>query len=427
MSVKLTPISDGVEGLFISNDRFNTTLVSFNFYLPLDKQSVAVNGLLPFVLTTCSDKYKDFSKLNYKLSKLYGAHLDASTEKNGDYQLLKISASVIADRFAIDGESLTAEACELLLSLIFEPKVENGAFCEEDVEREKRKAIEHIRGEISEKRTFARNRMIEEMFKDDAYGVSKCGSEEDVQAINGESLYKAWENMLKTAFIRVQVVSSGMPAGLFDKVREKFDAAARENITVCGESKRINHSDTVNTVVDKMDVAQGKLVMGFSSEINSDSESSVPLMVLSDIFGGGPYSRLFTNVREKMSLCYYCSASSVRSKGLLMVDSGVEAENFEKAQTEILNQLDIIKKGEFSDFEFDSSIKSLKDSLKTYNDSQSAIDLWYALRVIDKELTSPEEFAEKLSTITRENVIDTAKGVKLHTVYKLMPIDAVKE
>lgn len=427
MSVKLTSIENGVEGLFISNDRFNTTKISFNFYLPLKRETVAENGLLPFVLTTCGDKYKDFSKLNYKLSKLYGAHLEASTEKVGDFQLLKIGASVIADRFAIDGEKLTNEACELLLSLIFEPKVENGAFCEEDLNREKRKAIEHIRGEISEKRIYAKNRMVEEMYKDEAYGVSKCGSEADVNNITGESLFKTWERLLKSAFVRVQVVSSSMPSGLFEVVSEKFKTIERDNITDCSNTLPTKPAKTVNTVTDKMDVAQGKLVMGFSSKVCGSSTDTLPLMVMTDIFGGGPYSRLFANVREKMSLCYYCSASSIRSKGLLCVDSGVEAENFDKAEAEILNQLEIIKKGKFSDFEFEASLKSIRDSLKTYNDSQTALDLWYALRVSDKELISPEEFAEKLSEVTMQSVIDTAKGVRLHTVYKLMPNNASKE
>lgn len=421
MSVKLTSISNGVDGMFIENDRFNTTLISFNFYLPFLKETVANNALLPFVLTTCSDNYPDFSKLNYKLSKLYGARLEASCEKTGDFQLLKVSVSVINDFFAIDPENLVDEACSLLLSLIFDPKVVDNAFCEEDLNREKRKAIEHIRNEISEKRIYAKNRLIEEMYKNDNYGVPKCGTESDVNAITGESLYKAWVNMLKSAYTRVQVVSSVMPNGLFEQIKDKFSLLERENITDCTKFIPTKPASKVNTVKENMDVAQGKLVMGFSSEVYGNSDSAIPLMVMTDIFGGGPYSRLFTNVREKMSLCYYCSATSVRGKGLVTVDSGVEAQNFEKAQKEILNQLDIIKKGEFSDFEFESSIKSLKDSLNTYNDSQASIDTWYSLRAFDKEALSPESLAEKLDFIKRDDIINTAKGVKLHTVYKLMP------
>ena len=161
MSEKIISLSEGAEGLFIKTDRFKTTLISFNFYLPLKKETVAEFALLPFILTSCSKKYPDFSQLNYKLSRLYGARLDSSAEKYGDWQLLKMTVSVINDRYSLDGESLANRACDMLLGLIFEPSTENGAFLENDVSREKRKAIEHIKGEISEKRILAKNRLIE--------------------------------------------------------------------------------------------------------------------------------------------------------------------------------------------------------------------------------------------------------------------------
>lgn len=421
MSAKITQLSNGAEGVFIKNDRFNTTLVSYNFYMPLRAETAAHYALLPFVLTTCCDKYPDFSKLNFKLSKLYGANLSASAEKVGDFQLIKIAISVIGDRFSLDGEKLSDSAIELLNRLVFEPKVKDGAFYDEDIAREKRKAVEHIRGEISEKRIYARKRLIEEMYKGKPYGVSKCGTEEEVEKITGQSLYKAWREVLSHAFLRVNVISRSMPNGLFDVVSQKLSEIDRENITgspVCTPTEK---AKKVNTVTENLDIAQGKLVMGFSSETYGDEESTAALSVMCDIFGGGPYSRLFSNVREKMSLCYYCSASSVKAKGLIMVDSGVEKENAETAQKEILNQLEIIKKGEFTDTEFDSSIKGMTDSLNSYNDSQGLLDVWYSVKIFKDKLLSPEDSAELLCSVTRDDVVRAAKGVNLHTVYKLLP------
>lgn len=418
---KIVKLKDGVEGLFVKNERFNTTSISFNFYLPLKKETVAENALLPFILTSCSEKYPSFSALNYKLNKLYGARLDASTEKYGDCQLLRMTVSVIDDRFTFDSDSLVKQASELLLGLIFSPSTQDGTFLESDVEREKRKAIEHIKGEIAEKRIYAKNRLLSEMFKDTPYGLPKCGTVEDVEKTDGKSLYKAWENMLSSAFVRVQVVGASLPNRFFEDIAEKFQNVKRNNITDCKFCLPAKPTDKPKTVFEKMEVKQGKLVMGFSSEMYGDDDMSLPLMVMCDIFGGGPYSRLFSNVRERMSLCYYCSASSVRYKGLLTVDSGVETANAEKAQNEILNQLEIIKKGEFTDFEFDASVKSICDSLNTYYDSQNSLDLWYALKINNQNLYSPKDIAEKIKKITREDVILAAKGVKLHTVYKLLP------
>ena len=421
MSEKIVKLSEGAEGLFVKSNRFNTTLISCNFFLPLKKATVAEYALLPFILTSCSKRYPDFSRLNYKLSRLYGARLDASTEKYGDFQLLRMTVSVINDRFNLDGESLVSQAAELLLGLIFDPSVENGAFFEADVNREKRKAIEHIKGEISEKRIYAKNRLIEEMYRGSAYGLAKCGTVEDVEKITGESLYKAWQQMLKTAFIRVQAIGAALPVGLFDTFSQRFETLERSNILSCKASKHTEEQLIPVNVTEHMDINQGKLCMGFSSTVAGNDDESLSLLVMSDIFGGGPYSRLFTNVREKMSLCYYCSASSVRQKGLVTVESGVETDNAEKAEREILNQLEIVKRGEFTDFEFSSSIKSIKDSLNTYNDSQAALDTWYLLKVNNNCAYSPADITEKISLITREDIVKTAEGVKLHTVYKLLP------
>lgn len=421
MSAKIYVLSDGAEGLFIKNERFNTTSVSFNFYLPLSADTAAAYALLPFILTTCGAEYPDFSVLNFKLSRLYGARLEASAEKLGDFQLLRMRISVINDKYTFDSESLLKRAIDMLLSLIFKPKTENGAFCEEDLSREKRKAIEHIKGEISEKRIYAKNRLIEEMYKGNAYGVPKCGTVEDVEKITGESLYTAWEDMLKRAFVRVQVIGASIPPRLFETVAESFENINRCEITDCKTSEPTAAVQKPKEIVERMAVKQGKLVMGFSSDMCGDDDLSLPLMVATDIFGGGPYSRLFANVREKMSLCYYCSASAVRQKGLVTVDSGVEAENAEKAQKEILAQLDAVKNGEFTDFEYEASLKSLRDSLNSYNDSQVLLDTWYALKAGNRTLYSPEEIAAKVAEITREDIVNAAKGIKLHTVYKLLP------
>ena len=421
MSAKIYSLQNGAEGLFIKNERFNTTSVSFNFYLPLSADTAALYALLPFMLTTCGEEYPDFSVLNYKLSRLYGASLDASAEKLGDYQLLRIRISVIDDKYTFENESLLSRAADMLLSLIFKPKAENGAFCEDDLYREKRKAIEHIKGEISEKRIYAKNRLIEEMYKGKAYGVPKCGTVEEVEKITGESLYTAWENMLKKAFIRVQVIGSSLPSRFFETIAERLGGISRAENTDCKLNEPTAPIEKPNEITERMAVKQGKLVMGFSTDMYGEDDVSLPLMVMTDIFGGGPYSKLFSNVREKMSLCYYCSASTVRGKGLITVDSGVEAENAEKAQREILNQLDSVKKGEFTDFEYEASLKSIRDSLNSYNDSQVTLDTWYALKANNKTLYSPEEIGEKISAITREDIINAAKGVRLHTVYRLLP------
>lgn len=416
---KILNLSSGLDGIFIENSRFNTTVVSVNFYLPLKFNTIAPNALFPYILTSCSKEYRDFSELNFKLNMLYGADLVVSSEKVLDMQRIKIAVSVINDEYSIGGKSVINEAMDLLISLIFNPKAENNAFFESDVERERRKLLEHIAGEINEKRVFAKNRLLEIMFENSPYGISKYGTENAVKEITAAELYNAWLNMLNTAYVRVQVIGKKLPAGVFERISEEFSKYSRKNIVDYKKVTPVSAADCSREVIEHYDVTQGKLVMGFSSEVHGDNAYN--LSVMADVFGGGPYSRLFENVREKMGLCYYCSASAIKSKGLILVQSGVESENAQKAHTEILRQLDYVKNGDFSDFAFGASLKAISGSLLSYNDSLGALDQWYSANIINETLKSPEQVGEMIKNVTKEDVIKAASGVKLHTVYKLLP------
>lgn len=420
MPQQITKLAEGVEALFLSGDSFNTTLVSFNFYMPLKKETVARNALLPEVIATCSREYPDYLKLNYRLTALYGADVVASASKVGNCICLKFTVSSINDRFTFDNERVMEESVELLQSLIFRPKTENGAFSEEDLKREKRKLIDRIKGELNDKRTFARSRLVSEMLEDDPYGLYKFGEAEAVAAISGQELYETWKEMMETGYLRVHVIGEEIPCGLYESVKKELSAFNRHGITDIYNVTALKEREEVKRVSDSMEVAQGKLVMGFSCPAGDD-DSSMDVMLMNDIFGGGPYSRLFTNVREKLSLCYYCSSQSVRNKGFMMVDSGVEKENAKKAEEAILSQLEVMKKGEFTDFEFSSAVKSIKDSLRSYKDSQNGLDVWYTIKAINRTVYSPEEISGKIEKVSRQDVINAASRVKLNTVYLLEP------
>lgn len=419
MPQKIIEIAEGVEALYLPNKSFNTTYVSVNFYVPLCKDTVAKYALLPEVMATCSADYPDYLKLNFKLSSLYGADAVASVSKVGNCLCIKFSASSINNKYTFDGERVVEDTVGLLMNLIFSPKTENGAFCEDDLKREKRKLIDRIKGDLNEKRIYARNRMIAEMFGDDPYGLYRLGTAEQVLSITGEELYSVWKKMLSSAYVRVHIIGEEEPDGIYERIKQEFSKIERKNITDIKKVSVLKARNEVKRVEERMDVAQGKLVMGFNCG-GGDDDSTLDVMLMCDIFGGGPYSRLFTNVREKMSLCYYCSAQSVRNKGYITVDCGVEQENAQKAQAAILEQLSIMKEGKFTDFEFESSLKSIKDSLKTYKDSQSGLDVWYTVKAINGNVYSPDEIIEKLNSVSKTSVVKAAESCSLNTVYLLL-------
>lgn len=416
-------LANGVEGMFIRNTRFKTTRISFNFYLPLSPQTVAVNALLPCVLTSCSEEYRTFTELNRKLKELYGAALTETSVKLDELQCITVAITALCDRYTPDGSRTVMEAAQLLAGLIFAPLLEGERFRDADVQREKRQLIERINGEINDKRTYARNRMISEMYDGLPYGLPSNGTAEAVAAITPEELFEAWQSLLKSAYVRIQAVGESLPDGLFKAAAAAFDAIKRENVTDIYTMSGTASRDNVKRVVEKRDVTQGKLVMGFDSKLWGAGEDSDALTVMADIFGGGPYSRLFENVREKQSLCYYCACSCARTKGMLMVDCGVEAANAEKAEAEILKQLEVMKQGLFESETLTASVRSLTDALLSRNDSQLGIDAWYALRVREKDPVTPEELAKRFAGVTVQQVVEAAKGINLNTVYLLMPND----
>ena len=419
MSYKCFTIAEGAEGFFIENMRFNTTRISYNFYLPLNREDMAQNALLPYLLTSCCERYKDYIQLNTRLLELYGADLSSSVAKSGDCLHIKMGISVINDEFSFDGTRPVTLAAEFMSELIFKPAVLGESFFDNDMLREKRKTVERIIGEINDKRSYARTRLLAEMMGEDAYGKFIYGEKQEVEALDGKDMYNAWMNMLSSAHIRVIVIGKALPQGIFDEIGSRLCAINRCNITDISRYISIPETDDVRVITEEFDITQGKLAIGFTSRLYGDITKSAALTLATDIFGGGPYSKLFSNVREKQSLCYYCSASARRLKGFVTVESGIEKKNAQKVLDAVLYELGQVQSGNFEDSVFEASKKAAVDSLFGYSDSSATLDVWYSKSLT--EILTPQEAAAVIEKLTKDEVVAAAKGIKLHTVYRLLP------
>ncbi len=409
-------VSKGTELCNITAEGFKSACVTISFVLPLGEKA-SLYALVPNVLTRSSAKYPDITSIENKLALLYGAELVADITKTGEHQVLKLGVSCIDDRFAFDGESITAECIKLLFELVFNPKLQDGVFCESEVESEKRLLCERLAAEVSDKRVYAKNRCEEIMFSEEAYGIHRLGSVEAINAITPETLYEAYREMLSDAKITVCV--SGKTD--YDAVR-KLVADYTDNLernTVTNKTVFIKTANDVKYTKETEPVKQGKLVMGFRMGMADADDNYAARRVMVDLFGGSPHSKLFTIVREKMSLCYYCSARMVRAKGVMFVQSGIESYNEEKAKNAILQQLEDIKKGDFKDSDLEASIKALEDSFKSVSDSPEALDSWFMSQCVSGEYRYPEEFIEEFKKVTREDIIKAAQDVTLDTVFML--------
>ncbi len=409
-------IADGVRLVSVRTDKFKTSRISFTMATPLEG-NISAKAILPYLLHRRCAEYPDFTAFNGMLDELYGAIVSASVSKVGENLLLSINMTAVDDRFALNGDKVTDECVELLTKLVFEPIVENGAFPEKIVEEEKRLLTEKLEAEQNDKRHYAFDRCEQIMFANEAYGKNRLGTAEEIASLTGRDVYLQWLDLLKSAKMQLTMVGSCEPDKVKDILTQKF--AKIERSPAVKETEFFAGFPKPNYVCETLPVKQGKLVMGFRAGMRNEDDNVYPMKVAVDIFGGGTYSKLFSVVREKMSLCYYCSASLFAQKGVVMVQSGIENDNEEKAKSEILNQLKEVAEGNFSNETFSSSIKSLCDGRLSVNDIPESLCAWYTAQMMREELISPEEQVEKFKAVDKAQVIRAAKTIMLDTVYML--------
>lgn len=417
--IKRFELSDGVIGNFIPTTRFKTARLSVSFYVPMREDTASAYALLPFILTGCGKEYPTSRIISRHLDNLYNAALACECTKMGDLQLLSVSITCMENKYALDGSDIILKCANMLSSLIFNPLCDEGGFEEQNFEKEKRLMLERIDSEINNKRSYALSRCVAEVCKGEPCSIPRYGSRQGQVELTRGELYAAWETLLRTAYVRIGYLASEENEKVFDILGKAFSDLDRKvvniNNPIVSPAK-----ETVSEIHDRMPVKQGKLVLGFRTNIHGGDKDTYKVMVTTDLFGGGPYSRLFDNVREKMSLCYYCAARANRGKGYMTVDSGVEFDNMDKTHNEILNQLDIVCKGEFDDEALAASKRALCDTFRGAEDSQPLIDRWHADRLFVADAPSPDEVATLINSVTKEDVIETAKTFKLDTVYRLL-------
>lgn len=409
-------IAEGIRFCSVKTDKFKTCRVNISLAMPLDKNASA-RAILPFMFSRRCAKYPDYTSLNRVLDELYGAAISAGVLKRGEAQVISFSMSAIDDRFALDGDKVALECTKLLADMIFDPLTEGESFPEDIIEQEKRLLAEAIENEQNDKRRYAMLRCEQLMFADEAYGINRFGSVEDVKALTSDAVYAAWRDVLEKATVQITMVSSMDPQPIVDLIKEKFSEIERHPVEI--KTQFVSGLPKPEYISESMPLKQGKLVMGFRTGMRSEDDMMPAMKVAVDIFGGGTYSKLFSVVREKMSLCYYCSAALFNSKGIVMVQSGIEDANEEKAKNEIINQLRLTAEGEFTDEDFSSSIKSLTDSILGNSDTPEEITAWYASQILRNELKAPETYAKEIANVDRAEVVRAAKTIMLDTIFML--------
>ena len=415
-------LADGVYLTYLPARKFKTSLLSAQFVTPLRQETASAWALLPAVLRRGTVTYPDLGALSAQLDRLYGASVEYTIRKKGENQCVGFVASFIDDSFAPEGEKLLEPSAELVGELICDPVTERGRFVSAYFESEKTNLIDAIRSQINDKRDYASARLLQEMCAGEPYGVGRLGDEKSAEKLQMKKLYAQYGELISTARLELIYIGSADLDRVRQALASAFATLPRDGIRDIAAAAPHPARSELRTVTEEKDVTQGKLGMGFACGSTDHSA----LLLGNTLFGGSSNSKLFLNVREKMSLCYYASSAYHRQKGLITVSSGIEFADYQRAYDEILRQLEAVQKGELEDWELDGARSTLLNAYASMGDSQGKLENFYLGQAATGQSESPEDLAAQLRDVTAERVFQAMETVKLDTVYFLKGKEAVE-
>ena len=415
MEVTRTKLAEGVYLTYLPAQKFKTSLLSAQFVTPLREETASAYALLPSVLRRGTVSCPDMGSLSARLDELYGARIETTVRKKGENQCVGFVASLIDDSFAPGGEKLLEPVAELLGELICDPVTERGRFVPSYFESEKTNLLDAIRSLVNDKRDYADSRLLREMCAGEPYGIPRLGGEAGAGSVQPKQLYALYQELISTARLELIYSGSAPQRRVEQALLSALAALPREQVRDIALYRPHPARQEVLRVEESLDVTQGKLGMGFAC----GSDDYAAMMVGNTLFGGSSNSKLFMNVREKLSLCYYASSLYHRQKRLITVSSGIEFQNFQRAYDEILAQLEAVKNGKLEDWEMEGAQSTLLNAYASMEDSQGKLENFYLGQAATGQSETPEELADQVREGTGERVHRAMETVRLDTVYFL--------
>lgn len=414
-------LQPGVWLTAIQTDRFKTGCFSINLMTPLREDTAACNALLPAVLLRGCRKYPDMTAVSQYLDMQYGAGVGTLIRKKGEVQTVGLYTDFLEDCFA--GQPLFCEMMDFLRQLLFEACEENGGFVEEFTAGERQNLTNAIEARINDKRAYAVSRLLHHMCSGEPYAVPRIGYAKTIEAVTGQTLRAQYDRLLVQS-----------PIELFYLGRQDFDTVANTLTDMLsglpGGTRTVPRTDPswhphpVNYVQEQLDVAQGKLAIGFRTGITSADSRYPALMLLNAIFGGGMTSKLFLQLREARSLCYSIGSSVDKFKGIMLVDAGIEFDKYQVTLDGIQLQLDLCRRGEISEQELESARLYLLSGLRTAMDSPGRMDDFAVGQAAAGLDGSMEDLFHAVSALRLDDAVEAANAITLDTVYFLKGVDA---
>ena len=415
-------VKQGINLHNINTNKFKTNLYAVFLATPLSRENVTKNALLTAVLRRGTKNIESQVLISKKLEEMYGASFDCGIEKTGDNHIIKFYLETINEAFLPEKEELDKKCIELLFDIILNPLVQNDGFKSEYVESEKKKLKQIIDGKIDNKRTYSFERCVEEMFKDEPYGLYKFGYVEDLEKITPQNLYQYYKELIKKCKIDIFVSGNLKDTDINNLIENNAEIKALEaRKSEYVENKENSEKIPVRAekvVEEKMQVGQGNLVIGLSSNSQIENEKFV-MSVYNAILGGGANSKLFQNVREKNSLAYTAGSTFRRQKNTIFIRCGIEIENYQKALDTIKEQIEDMKNGNFTEEDIENAKKLIVSSVRGISSEQDTEITYYYGQELSDTFTTIDDYVTKINNVTKSNIEEVAKEIWINTVYFL--------
>ncbi len=406
----------------VQTDRFKTGCFSINFMRPLRRETAAPNALIPSVLLRGCGTCPDMQAISNHLDTLYGASVGTLVRKKGEVQSVGLYADFLEDRYA-GSEPVYGQMMDFIRELLFASCVADGGFLADYLDGERCNLINTIDSRINDKRSYAVSGLVRNMCAGEAYAVPRLGEKDTLVDLSGQSLYALWRDMLRTSSVELFYLGQKTREEVTQSLHYMLSDLPRTDELAAVQTVPVIPDRPVQYVEEAMDVTQGKLSLGLRSEITVNDPRYPALLLLNAVYGAGMTSKLFLQIREEQSLCYYANSSLDKFKGVMIVSSGIEFDHYEIARDGILQQLELCKRGDITAQEMESARNYLISALRTGNDSPGRLDDYAIGQSIAGLNSSMEDLAEQLRHVTVDQVVEAANTLRLDTVYFLKGVE----
>ena len=419
--IKTIELLPGITLRCHADTRFKQGCLTFALVRPMNKEEAAMNALIPAILLRGSKNHPDLRTITLKLDDLYGASVGTQVRRIGDYQTTGLACGFVEDRFALNGDRILESMIDFLRELLLEPVTEDDGFSRDYVESEKKNLIATIESELNNKGAYAMSRMLRSMCRADSYGIPRLGEASDVAAIESAALLRHYRRILRESPIHIFYVGSAPAENVAELLMPLLKGIDRDYVNLPGQTPFQDAGG--GDMVERMDVAQGKLCLGYVTPITNRSADFAAMQVMNTMFGAGMTSKLFVNVREKLSLCYSIGSGYYGSKGILTVSAGIDFAKEQQTRDEIEKQLEAIRSGEITAAELTAAKEAILSGLRSTHDAPGAIEGYYSTAALSGMGMTPAEYMDAVRAVTAEQVSAAAGTLKLHTTYFLKGVN----